>query len=124
MCELSPTPLPGTRLVRAGQGPLFMRGGRLLDGPECRGQALFALEPLRDREFELELRRRLTFPPSIVPRQPFVLSWSSSTYALKRCRSPRTARLTNRIPRLALSIRFDGWTSSVRSTRVRLSESA
>ena len=31
---------------------------------------------------------------------------------------------TKRMPRLALSITFDGWTSSVRSIRVRLSESA
>ena len=61
-------------VVRAGQGPLFVPGGRLLDGVECRGHELRALEPLRDRELELELRRRLTLPSSIVPRQPFVLS--------------------------------------------------
>lgn len=48
---------------------------------------------------------RFTLPSSIVPRQAPVSSSCISMYALKRCRSPRAARLTCRAPRANFSIR-------------------
>src|SRR5215211_7282314 len=68
-------------------------------------------------------REDFTSPSSITPRHAPVSSSSISTWALKRARSARTARLTWRMPRAAFSIREPGFTLMSTSTRVRRSES-
>jgi len=71
---------------------------------------LWLLELLPDDRLWLLELLELLRPPSC---------FSIKTYALKRARSARTARLTWRMPRAAFSIMEPGCTSRLTSTRVR-----
>src|SRR4051794_12257114 len=111
--EELPLPLDELRLRLDDERPRALEDERRDDACE-RVDCFERLLPPDDRDV-----LRFTSPSSISPRQAPVSSWDISTYALKRARSARTARLTWRIPRAAFSISEPGCTSMFTSTRVR-----